>query len=192
MFASGGDIRKLTYDEGEMVFAEGDPGDAMYIVESGAIAISKTVEGEQVRLATLSAGGLFGEMAVIDGSQRMASAAALRESVLIKVPRDLLNQKLSHVDPFLQALLKILIDNLRTVHQTYMRRPRSVDDYLNAIAYHAGGFRAYLDTAAAAGLKEGVSERLDALDRAVAELRALFDGHQDRRRNTLGDSDLPG
>jgi CRP-like cAMP-binding protein len=190
MSASGGDIRKLTYDGGETVFNEGDPGDAMYIVESGSVAISKMVEGERIQLATLRDGGLFGEMAVIDGSRRMASAVAVEESVLIKVPRDLLDQKLSKVDPFLQALLKILIDNLRTVHQTYMRRPRSVDDYLNAITYHTDGFRTYLDTGAGAGLKEEVSERLEALDQAVGELRTLFQEHQDRRRNALSDSDL--
>lgn len=174
MFTFGGAVRQITFQQGETIFAEGDPGDAMYIVESGSVGIVKTVEGEKVKLATLSAGGLFGEMAVIDGSKRMAAAVALEDCGLIRVPRDVLVQKLSQYDPFLQALLKILITNLRNVHQAYAKRPRGLDDYVNAIAYHADGLRQYLETAGAAALKKDLLPRVAALDQAVGELRGRF------------------
>ena len=54
--------------KGQAIFREDDVADCAYLLQSGAVAIIKSVEREQVRLATLYAVQLFGEMAVIDNS----------------------------------------------------------------------------------------------------------------------------
>ena len=94
MLIHGDDVRKEHYEMGATIFFEGDPGDAMFIVESGSIGIVKEVEGETIRLATLNGGELFGEMAIIDGGKRMASAVAQEDSVVLKIPREMLEAKL--------------------------------------------------------------------------------------------------
>ncbi len=86
MLIHGDDVTKEHYGKGVTIFHEGDPGDAMFIVESGSVGIVKEVEGETIRLATLNGGELFGEMAIIDGGKRMASAVAEEDSVVLRIP----------------------------------------------------------------------------------------------------------
>ena len=68
---------KIAVKKNTFIFREGEAGDAAYVVETGSVAIVKTIEGTAMRLATIGLGGLFGEMAILDGSPRMASARAL-------------------------------------------------------------------------------------------------------------------
>ena len=62
---------------GDGVFKEGDQSDFAFIIVSGRVELSKTVQGTEIFLAEIGPGDLFGEMGVIDGSPRSASAVAL-------------------------------------------------------------------------------------------------------------------
>ncbi len=188
MLIHGDDVKKEHFEKGATIFYEGDPGDAMFIVESGSIGILKSLEGESIRLATLGNGELFGEMAIIDGCERMASAVAEEDSVVLKVPREMLEAKLAGSDPFLQALIKIFIHNLRNVHQAYMKRPRSVHDHVNAMSFHITGLWQALNIIEDAGVREDVREHLKSVDRAIKELGGILRDHEDPRRNVIIDS----
>jgi CRP-like cAMP-binding protein len=73
---------------GDVVFAQGDPGDALYIVESGQVAILR-MDGERTHtLANLGPGKSFGEMALVSNEARMASAVALEPLELWKIPSE--------------------------------------------------------------------------------------------------------
>ncbi len=183
-------LKKELFQKGDVIFNEGDPGNAAYILESGAVEIVKTLEGSKVRLATLHSGELFGEMAIIDGSPRMAAAEVIENSVVVRIPRKLLERKLKKYDAFLQAMVKILIHNLRNVHRAYMKRPRSVHDFVNSIEYHAEGFRKYLESEKEPDPSGKAMKQLEAIAPAIAELKAIFKDHPDRRRNVISDSDL--
>lgn len=190
MFVEGGGSKKKFLQKGEVLFRDGDKGDAAFIVESGMVGIYKVVEGEEVELASLNPGELFGEMAIVDGSNRMAYALAKEESVVVEIPAASLEQRLAKVDPFLKALMKILVNNLRSVHQAYIKRARSITDYMNAIQYHTQGFRLYLmrikeDEVTAVSLA-----KLEKIDALVEELRDEIKKHPDNRSNALGDTEL--
>jgi CRP/FNR family transcriptional regulator, cyclic AMP receptor protein len=65
------------YDQGALIFKEGDQGDKMYLILSGAVRISRTLPGVgEEALAVLRAGTHFGEMALIDDFPRSADARA--------------------------------------------------------------------------------------------------------------------
>src|ERR1051325_3977617 len=67
------------YPKSATIFRKGDPGDAMYLVDLGKIAISLTdADGHAVTLTELGAGDFFGEMAMLDGQGCSANAVALR------------------------------------------------------------------------------------------------------------------
>ncbi|NQW00093.1 MAG: cyclic nucleotide-binding domain-containing protein [Rhodospirillales bacterium] len=190
MSLTASNVEKKFYNKGEMVFEEGQAGDCAYIVEMGQVEIFKRLEGETVHLAAMGEGELFGEMAVIDGSPRMANARAVEDSVIIFLPKKLFNSKLQKFDPVIRSMIQILLDNLRNVHKSYMHRPRSIEDYLNAMAFHSEGFQKYLlklpdDTAKVEG-----QVQLQAIDKSITNLRAGFRDHKDVRSSALSETDI--
>ncbi len=190
MFVEGGGTKKRFLQKGETLFRAGDPGDAAFIVDSGLIGIFKLVEGEEVELATLNPGELFGEMAIIDGSKRMAHAVAKEETVVIEIPAAALEARLAKSDPFVRAIMKILVNSLRSVHQAYMHRARSLTDYMNAIQFHIQGFRLYLTRLEENQMNASGLAKLEQIDKLVEELREDFKTHPDKRTDALRETDV--
>ena len=64
------------YDPRQTIFREGEPGDAMYVVQDGQVDICKAGGGGPIALTSLGPGEFFGEMALVDHSPRSATAIA--------------------------------------------------------------------------------------------------------------------
>uniref|UniRef100_UPI001EF5572D Crp/Fnr family transcriptional regulator n=1 Tax=Frankia sp. CiP3 TaxID=2880971 RepID=UPI001EF5572D len=83
-----------TYDQGEVVYDEGDPADALYFVTRGLVNIEVSAGGNRwFRLKTVSAGSAFGELAIVDGgvrTTRIVSAGITVCEVLSTVAFELL------------------------------------------------------------------------------------------------------
>jgi len=77
------------YPKSATIFRNGDPGDAMYLIDVGKVRISITdADGAVVTLAELGAGDFFGDMAMLDGQGRSANATAIEHARLAKLTRD--------------------------------------------------------------------------------------------------------
>jgi CRP-like cAMP-binding protein len=75
-----GVARLVTYPKGTVLFQEGDPGEALYIVVDGSVRVSKGVPGaKEEAMAFMERGSCLGEMALIDEFPRSATAMALKE-----------------------------------------------------------------------------------------------------------------
>lgn len=81
-------VREKKVSSGELVFAEKDLGEEMYLVHSGKVLIYHDVRGIHDPLNVAEAGGYFGEMAIIDELPRSATARAEQDSVLLVLHRD--------------------------------------------------------------------------------------------------------
>lgn len=82
-----------SFEDGEIVFREGEESSAMYVLRSGTIEILKDVAGHQIRLALLDRGSFFGEMSLLEGLPRSATARAIgKASLLVLRPGSLLLQ----------------------------------------------------------------------------------------------------
>jgi CRP-like cAMP-binding protein len=68
-----------------MLFAEGEPGDEFYIILKGAVKISKIENNQEVLLAVLRGGDIFGEMAMLERKPRTANAVAHEDCVVMVV-----------------------------------------------------------------------------------------------------------
>ena len=77
---------------GDYIFREGEFGQHAYIINSGTVELVKFTGDQQSVLAELEKGALFGEMAIIDGSARSASARAKTECVLKVVSEEQLKE----------------------------------------------------------------------------------------------------
>ena len=76
-----------TIDPGKVVFREGEPGEHMYIIQSGAVRISRNVGGHEHELAVLEKGDFFGEMAIVWRINRTATATAVGTTQLLAFDR---------------------------------------------------------------------------------------------------------
>jgi len=108
-------LNRKVYYRDDIIFREGEPGDCAYLIERGEILITKkTADGEEIELGRLGPGAIFGEMAMIDMQPRMAKATAMIDTF---VNHQMFEKKMQAADPFLHALLLILVRNVRSVSQ---------------------------------------------------------------------------
>jgi CRP-like cAMP-binding protein len=66
-----------TYQAGEMIFSEFEPGDTFYLIQSGRVQLVKLVGDYEKTLDILQPSEMFGEMAILENSPRSATAIAL-------------------------------------------------------------------------------------------------------------------
>jgi CRP/FNR family transcriptional regulator, cyclic AMP receptor protein len=66
-----------------VLFHEGDPGQEMYVIQSGRVELTRAIGNEQKTLAVLTTGEFFGEMALINHRPRSATATVLEDSQLL-------------------------------------------------------------------------------------------------------------
>lgn len=113
------DVRVLdrkVLSPGQTLFRMGEAGDRAYLVQEGVIDIIRELpDGRDVVLGQVTRGGIFGEMALVDDQPRMATARCKEKAVLVVVTRDQFQQKLEAADPFIRALLKIFVQNIRSI-----------------------------------------------------------------------------
>ena len=75
------------FSPGQVVFSEGEPSDHLYVIRSGRVRILvRSVHGVEMTLSLLGSGDTMGELSVIDGRPRSASAEALSQTELVTLP----------------------------------------------------------------------------------------------------------
>ena len=98
---------EASYRPGAVVFAQGDPGDRLYVVTSGRLKLQVRIRGvDTLMLTTLRAPDTFGELAVIDRGPRSATVVALEPSTLLAVSRSTVLALLSDRPEVTDALLR--------------------------------------------------------------------------------------
>ena len=104
------------YKRGHLVFCEGDPGDALFIIASGLVKIFVTsARGDEMVLVTLREPDVFGELALMDGRPRSASAEALDAIRLVVLGRSAFYDMLESSMPLIESLMKAIGNHLRRV-----------------------------------------------------------------------------
>lgn len=81
-------LREVAVESGQTVFAQGDEGDAMYLIEDGAVDIVAGAGKQKVTLTSLFKQQYFGELSLLDGAPRSATAIASRNTQLLALERD--------------------------------------------------------------------------------------------------------
>ncbi len=88
-------VREVTFERGRIIFLEGDRPGAVFLVRSGMVRLFVTeLDGTETTLRIADVGELVGELAVVDGGTRSASAIALRTVTAYRIPADLLSAEL--------------------------------------------------------------------------------------------------
>ncbi len=103
-------LHRENYPAGEVIFHEGDPGNSAYIIEEGCVEVSVS-DSQRSRIGK---GELFGEIALIDQLPRTATVRAIEDTVLIPIPRKLVNELLEKTDPVVRYLLLTILERYRS------------------------------------------------------------------------------
>ena len=108
-------LRTRRFRKGETIFHQGDPGDSLHVIESGAVKITlPSPEGEEEAIiATLRPGDFFGELALLDGAERSATAIAHEATVTHVLGRDMFQALLDSEPDLRRALFAGLVAELR-------------------------------------------------------------------------------
>ena len=104
-------VKKL--GKGDILFREGDPSDAMYVIKSGRIAITKSKGSGEIILAEKKAGEMLGEMAFFDDKPRSAGAKAILDTEVILLPFSALHAQFKTFPEWLKAMVRTVNGQLR-------------------------------------------------------------------------------
>ncbi len=118
-----------TFSDGQLIFKEGSPGDWVYVILSGAVEITKEVEGRKIIIEVLKEGEVFGELGFLGGIRRTAAARAQGETTLGVIDRAFLDNEYNKLTAEFRSILgavvlrfKKLID--RISESPYRAEPR--------------------------------------------------------------------
>ena len=116
------------FEAGATVVAEAEPGHSMFVVQSGALAVSKRgTSGEVIRLAGLGPGDFFGEMTLIEPQNRSASVVAASPTVLYELTA-------RNLYACYKADMKAYVMVLQNINRELCRRLRRADNRFAARA----------------------------------------------------------
>ncbi len=162
------EIQSMT--KGQTLFKDGDPAIAAYVVAAGCVGIIRKIDGKNVPVARIRKGEFFGEMAILDGSPRRATAVALEDTTLSLVSKEHLEEKMEASDKLIQSLLKTSIYSLRTAHENYSQKARSLQDILSTIGVSWHILGRFVDRLKIGEEEKDVGELLKSFDAKYAEI----------------------
>lgn len=120
---------------GDMIFTENSECDGMYIIDKGKVRIFKTVtqggETKEIELCQLGNKAMFGEMAMIDESRRSASVQAVLPTECTIITRQIFEDQLSKIPPWMVNLIKILVQRLRDTNDKLRQNAQSKTTTIN-------------------------------------------------------------
>jgi CRP/FNR family transcriptional regulator, cyclic AMP receptor protein len=104
---------EVEYDHSQEIFAEGDQGDAMYLIVDGDVQVHS--HGQV--LAKLTTNQCFGEMAILDAEPRSADVTALSAITLLRIQRDDFHEILAEKPEISLGIIQVLTNRLREANR---------------------------------------------------------------------------
>ncbi len=121
------DMETKRFTAGTKIFGEGYHGNVAFLIESGRVEISRQADNKKMVLGEILAGGLFGEMALINDKPRMATATAAEETTCFLIPEEVFQEELGHANALLKALVLSFIQHVRHLTELLERAQESGD-----------------------------------------------------------------
>ena len=89
-------LNLITFEAGDIILTEGDPGDSLYMLTSGTVkAVKRNAAGKQVAVSEMTEGAFFGEISILTGQPRTATVVATSHCELLELDRATLDSIVS-------------------------------------------------------------------------------------------------
>ena len=110
------DEYRITVEAGTELFHQGDQGDCAYIIERGEVLITADgALGDELELALLGSGSVLGEMALIDGRPRTATARVTETAQLVIIPKSHFSRLIEQSDTTVNMLMQVVLRRYRDI-----------------------------------------------------------------------------
>jgi signal transduction histidine kinase len=109
---------------GDLLVREGDPGDAMFVIVSGELEVTKRVGATEQPLARVGPGAIQGEIAALQGAERTASVRALTDVEVLRIPREGLLALLDSGPDAALALVRTVLERLHSLELFVRQREK--------------------------------------------------------------------
>jgi CRP-like cAMP-binding protein len=106
-------VKYETFSDGKIIFKEGTFGDWMYVVDEGAVEISRTVDEKKIVIALLKEGEILGEVAYITKGGRSATATAVGKTTVGIIDRNSFDNEFNILSGDFQMILKTMAVRLK-------------------------------------------------------------------------------
>ena len=128
--------RELAVEPGGVIFEEDEPGDSIFVIRAGCVAVVKGTDEDLTVLSILDAGRVFGEMALLDNRPRSATVVAVRSSRLLEIKRQEFEALLRTNPEVGRGIMGVLSANLRRMseaHSTGEQSERQLSHRVSAL-----------------------------------------------------------
>ncbi len=105
------------YPKNTMIFSEGQPGQELYIIQKGSVKITKIVNNNEVLLAVLKPGDIFGEMSILENKPRSASAIAYEDATLLAVNQANFERMVTTQPQIITRLTQLLAERIWFIYK---------------------------------------------------------------------------
>lgn len=107
-------LQPVDFPRGHTVFAEGEPGDRLYIIISGKVKIGRrTTDGRESLITLMGPSDMFGELAIFDPGPRTSTVTTLTEVSAVSMSRAALQSWIAEEPEIAEQLLRVLARRLR-------------------------------------------------------------------------------
>ena len=160
-------VQRQGLSAGDLLIREGDPGDAMFVVVSGELEVTKRAGATEQPLAHVGPGAIQGEIAALQGTERQASVRAVTDVEVLRIPREGLLALLDSGPDAALALVRTVLERLRSLELFVRQREK-----LAGLGTLAAGLAHELNNPAAA-----IRRSVSSLDQAISERDKLHPPH---------------
>jgi CRP-like cAMP-binding protein len=125
---------QINYEVGDFILREHELADCAYVIMQGEVGIYKNgPDGEIVPLGIVKPGEYLGELGIVSGQTRSAEAIAITPVSVVKITKELLDQELGKVPPWVSALLMGLAERLLKADELLLKHQTSDKQLLSRI-----------------------------------------------------------
>ena len=110
------DYQSETFRDGEVIVREGDESREMYVIQSGAVSVTRKIDGIEVEIARLERGNFFGEMSLLESIPRNATIRAVGETHLLVIKPGALLLKIRRNPTFALEMLQQMSLRIRRLN----------------------------------------------------------------------------